>query len=184
MIVNLQLFIIITLYLKYINSTIYRPYWRALQLQQLQDFLKTEENYETSLELLKDRYANPQVIVSSHADVLLKLESEQESCMTAWKHTFVVWCTKDDALRCFVIQMQYCNRYCSLKSHPSKERKLFCMSEVWSYSSTLPVEVQVPEMWKQSSQLSLRSFKIYEKSNQTQSWPTSIPSGQSNSSIY
>ena len=38
-------------------------------------FSLTEENYETALELLKDRYANPQVIVSSHVDSLLKLES-------------------------------------------------------------------------------------------------------------
>ena len=38
-------------------------------------FSLTEENYETALELLKDRYANPQVIVSSHVDALLKLES-------------------------------------------------------------------------------------------------------------
>ena len=37
-------------------------------------FTLTEENYETALKLLKDRYANPQVIVSSH-DALLKLES-------------------------------------------------------------------------------------------------------------
>ncbi len=38
-------------------------------------FSLTEENYETALKLLKDRYANPQVIVSSHVDALLKLES-------------------------------------------------------------------------------------------------------------
>ena len=38
-------------------------------------FTLTEENYETALKLLKDRYANPQVIVSSHVDALLKLES-------------------------------------------------------------------------------------------------------------
>ena len=38
-------------------------------------FTLTEENYETALKLLKDRYANPQVIVSSHVDALLKSES-------------------------------------------------------------------------------------------------------------
>ena len=38
-------------------------------------FSLTEENYETALKPLKDRYANPQVIVSSHVDALLKLES-------------------------------------------------------------------------------------------------------------
>ena len=38
-------------------------------------FTLTEGNYETALKLLKDRYANPQVIVSSHVDALLKLES-------------------------------------------------------------------------------------------------------------
>ncbi len=38
-------------------------------------FSLTEENYETALKLLKDRYANPQVIASSHVDALLKLES-------------------------------------------------------------------------------------------------------------
>ncbi len=38
-------------------------------------FSLTEENYDTALKLLKDRYANSQVIVSSHVDALLKLES-------------------------------------------------------------------------------------------------------------
>ena len=39
------------------------------------EFSLTKENYETALELLKDRCPNLQVIVSSHVDALLKLES-------------------------------------------------------------------------------------------------------------
>ena len=38
-------------------------------------FSLTEEIYDTAFNLLKDRFANPQVIVSSHVNALLKLES-------------------------------------------------------------------------------------------------------------
>jgi hypothetical protein len=37
--------------------------------------LITDENYETAFKLLEERFANPQVIISSHVDALLKLES-------------------------------------------------------------------------------------------------------------
>jgi hypothetical protein len=37
-------------------------------------FSLTDENYETAFKLLEERFANPQVIISSHVDALLKLE--------------------------------------------------------------------------------------------------------------
>ena len=37
-------------------------------------FSLTDENYETAFKLLEERFANPQIIVSSHVDALLKLE--------------------------------------------------------------------------------------------------------------
>ena len=38
-------------------------------------FALTDENYETAVQLLEERFANPQVIVSSHMNALLKLEA-------------------------------------------------------------------------------------------------------------
>jgi siroheme synthase len=61
-------------------------------------FSLTDENYETAFKLLEETFANPQIIVSSHVDALLKLDlfliymklSRFESCMTVLKRIFVV----------------------------------------------------------------------------------------------
>ena len=37
-------------------------------------FALTDENYEAAVKLLEDRFANPQMITSSHMDSLLKLD--------------------------------------------------------------------------------------------------------------
>ena len=41
-------------------------------------FALTDENYEVAVQLLEDRFANPQMIISSHMDALLKLDAVSE----------------------------------------------------------------------------------------------------------
>ena len=41
----------------------------------IEGFSVTKENYDATIKLLKDRFANPQIIVSSHMDALLKLNA-------------------------------------------------------------------------------------------------------------
>ena len=61
--------------LNYLNSLLEGP--AALNLQglsiTLQGLSLTEANYDSAVELLKSRYCNPQQIITSHMDQLLKL---------------------------------------------------------------------------------------------------------------
>ena len=41
----------------------------------IEGFSLTKENYDAAIKLLKDRFANIQIIVSSHMDALLKLQA-------------------------------------------------------------------------------------------------------------
>ena len=44
----------------------------------IEGFSLTNENYEAAIKLLKDRFANPQIVVSSHMDALLKIKAVED----------------------------------------------------------------------------------------------------------
>ena len=48
----------------------------------------TDGNYNTALDLLKNRFANPQLSISSHMDVLLKLQASTSGDIRSVRHLY------------------------------------------------------------------------------------------------
>ena len=59
--------------------TYLKGYLKGTALNTIEGFALTNENYATSLELLKKRYGNPQLIISSHMNDLIKSEKQRNS---------------------------------------------------------------------------------------------------------
>ena len=68
--------------------TYLKGYLSNLALQCIEGFPLTNENYTEALKLLKERYGNPQLIISSHMNSLIKLDNVANAGVKDLRHLY------------------------------------------------------------------------------------------------